>query len=338
MKQKEKKQMIKEITDYILLNAFSVDSSGLYNGKAGLSLALFQVSRVFGSREIEDYAFDLLQESLLTKCKGIMFEKGLSGIGYVLLYLLNNKYIEGDFFDLFADNHMKIIDGIKIIEKVSDIEALSYLSLVYYLHGLEAVKENGENVKNINKILNRVESWLNKNFSTLESKVSETSKTDVLFIFSKYLKTINDCDAKVSLPILEKYAKLYKDNVFSSNIFIGVYLYNIGGKFNSSFRNMGMEHCQHAKKSLYYESLSLSQKIDIAFISRRNGNILDNFYKNVEKDIFSFNMQMLEDNILLEMDTSSNLIAGYKTGLSRLISYYAYTMENPINRQYFQFL
>lgn len=36
---------IRKIVDYMLLNACSINSSGLYSGKAGIALTLFEVAR-----------------------------------------------------------------------------------------------------------------------------------------------------------------------------------------------------------------------------------------------------------------------------------------------------
>lgn len=39
-------ELIRKLTDYVLLNAYSVNSTGLYNVKAGLSLSFFVVARL----------------------------------------------------------------------------------------------------------------------------------------------------------------------------------------------------------------------------------------------------------------------------------------------------
>jgi hypothetical protein len=52
-----------------LLNACSVSSSGLYNGKTGMASALFETGNYLQDEHIEDRAFDLLQEALVTKTK-----------------------------------------------------------------------------------------------------------------------------------------------------------------------------------------------------------------------------------------------------------------------------
>ena len=82
---------IRKLVDYISLNACSVNSSGLYKGKSGISLALFETAKCLQDTEIEDKAFSLFQESLIRKTNDFGFENGMSGIGYVLIYLITNK-------------------------------------------------------------------------------------------------------------------------------------------------------------------------------------------------------------------------------------------------------
>ncbi len=48
------KATILKLVDYCLLNACSVNSSGLYNGKAGIALALFDVARYLQDEYIND--------------------------------------------------------------------------------------------------------------------------------------------------------------------------------------------------------------------------------------------------------------------------------------------
>lgn len=68
-----KEKTVRKLIDYVLLNACSVNSSGLYNGKAGMSLALFEAARLLKDPYIEEQAFDLLQEALLSKNEDIGF-------------------------------------------------------------------------------------------------------------------------------------------------------------------------------------------------------------------------------------------------------------------------
>lgn len=102
--------IISKLINYVLFNAYSVDSTGLYNGKAGFSLCLFETGRKLNDKYLEEQALDLLQEALLSQNKDIGFENGLSGIGYVLLHLIEHKFIKADFRELFDDMLMQIID------------------------------------------------------------------------------------------------------------------------------------------------------------------------------------------------------------------------------------
>ncbi|MFK2511452.1 lanthionine synthetase LanC family protein [Bacteroides fragilis] len=124
---------IRKLVDYISLNACSVNSSGLYNGKSGISLALFETAKCLQDTEIEDKAFSLFQESLIRKTNDYGFENGMSGIGYVLIYLITNKLIDADFEDLFGDQREAIIKHFENIDKQPDKLLVSYKIIYFYL-------------------------------------------------------------------------------------------------------------------------------------------------------------------------------------------------------------
>ena len=73
--------VVRKLCDYILLNAYSVNSTGLYNGKAGFALCLFDVAYKLHDEYLEEQAYELLQEALLSRNEDISFENGLSGMG-----------------------------------------------------------------------------------------------------------------------------------------------------------------------------------------------------------------------------------------------------------------
>ncbi|GHT15813.1 hypothetical protein FACS189426_23620 [Bacteroidia bacterium] len=47
---------IQKLVEYIILNAYSVKSIGLYNGKVDLSLCLFEVTRHLNDESVEGIA------------------------------------------------------------------------------------------------------------------------------------------------------------------------------------------------------------------------------------------------------------------------------------------
>lgn len=100
--------LINKVTDYVLLNAYSLNSSGLHNGKAGVSLALFEVARFMEDDYLENHAFELLQEALLYKGGDMSFNNGYSGISFVFHYLIDNNFVEADIDELFGEQEQKL--------------------------------------------------------------------------------------------------------------------------------------------------------------------------------------------------------------------------------------
>lgn len=102
------RESIKILSDYIMLVSVSNDFSNLYYGRSGISISLFEASRYLDDGFTEEYAFNLLQQSLLYDKSDISFDKGLTGIGFSLLYLIKNKFIDAKFEDLFSEQLEKI--------------------------------------------------------------------------------------------------------------------------------------------------------------------------------------------------------------------------------------
>ena len=82
------KETIRKIAKLIEQSAEKINSTGLYNGKAGLSLSLFLASEYLKDEQLGDIAYRLLQESLIMKSYDVNFENGLAGVGYALLFLI----------------------------------------------------------------------------------------------------------------------------------------------------------------------------------------------------------------------------------------------------------
>ena len=74
----------------------------------GCSLALYEASQVLGDDYLEDEAFMLLQESILSQMDDLGFHKGWSGIGFALMYLIRNNYLEADLGEVFGERMEQI--------------------------------------------------------------------------------------------------------------------------------------------------------------------------------------------------------------------------------------
>lgn len=322
--------IICKLIDYILLNAYSVNSTGLYNGKAGLSLCLFEIARIVKDEYIEEHAYELLQESLISKNEDIGFENGLSGIGYVLLYLIENKFIDADFDELFNDNLLKIIDTLEKWE----VKRLGYFSInIKIAYFLQAIPKNYKDQKSqyfLQLLINDAEDVLKNQFIEIYKTNHLISKLNLLCYFQDYLKVCNSCELfHPSFSLLNLYVELYKSNRFISDFAIGYYLESIN-------RNIGDKKIEEIAtmnkitsiENIYPEAMSFSQRLDILHLMLNDtGNYLP-YIQLLEKGLF-----YVGDESLLEKKLSLDIAhvgfpAGYQSGIARLLLYYA-SRTNP---------
>ena len=74
-----------------------------------------------------------MQESLVIKINDISFENGWAGIGYVLLYLIENKYLDADFDELFGEQYEYILNSNKSKVENDPSILVSAMRVVYFL-------------------------------------------------------------------------------------------------------------------------------------------------------------------------------------------------------------
>lgn len=301
---------IRKLVDYILLNAFSVNSSGLYNGKAGMALALFEAAKYLHDEYIEEQAFELLQEALVSKTEDISFENGMSGIGYALLYLIENKLIDADFDELFSEQLEKILTSLdKLNEDPNAL--LKSLRMNYFLKSAQSFhKEDNRIDKTIKSILKANELYLSIQFFDFKIMDYLNNKITVLERFEIYLQMVCECRyADYSRVVLDDYAELYRKGWIMSSYKVGHYLKKIDteGKYKDVIDN-------NKRYSDFRETKthSLRTRIDLAKLCGKTDSlhriILANSEENIEKTILQFIPQGV-------------FVAGYEQGISRLLIY-----------------
>ena len=146
--------LISKITDYILLNAYSINSSGFYHGKAGVSLALFEVSRLLQDDYLEEHAFELLQESLLYKGEDLGFADGYAGISFVFHYLIDNKFIDADIDELFGEQELELQSFVGKMISVTNIPTSTLSICIDQLYLLRREEErNKEEIEQLDSFL-----------------------------------------------------------------------------------------------------------------------------------------------------------------------------------------
>ena len=94
----EKNFMLTQIANHLIINASFLEELGLYYGKMGAVLFFVHYARYVNNEIYDDFAGELLDEIYeeIHDKISVDFEYGLAGIGWGLIYLLNNKYVEGN--------------------------------------------------------------------------------------------------------------------------------------------------------------------------------------------------------------------------------------------------
>lgn len=120
---------ILEYTNYLLLNACAVEDTGFALGKAGISLALFEVADLLKQKNLKEKATRLLEECILLTPQTLSFKTGWAGIIYVVRYLQHRGLLEIEFEEIFHEHEVALLSSIKNLiqqgEKENLLEAVS---------------------------------------------------------------------------------------------------------------------------------------------------------------------------------------------------------------------
>lgn len=307
----ERETLIRKLADYILLNAFSVEHSGLYIGKAGMSLALFEASRYLNDEYIEDRAIELLKEALVTKTEDIGFENGLAGIGYVLHYLIKNSFIEADFQELFGTQYETIITAFNQLSKKTSFEQRS-IRMNYFFTEMCSIYPNDKRLtRYIHDVFETIESFLLLQLGCLQNKNREESNLDVFELLETYLAVVCFCNYNnYSRPLISDLYKLYR-NEPSTNQFIMIEYY------------LTLLDIPNFHTDRTVNSKLLSEKTSDILSMRTCLGSAQVQGKDLCLDI-SQHIDNIEAYILQHIPQGA-FIAGYQQGISRLLCY----ISNP---------
>jgi len=312
---------IQKTVELVLSDIEKVSSTGLYNGKAGLSLSLFIAAEYLQDEQLEDTAYNLLQESLVIKNYDVSFENGLAGIGYVLCYLIENKYLEADFDEIFGMQYETLVKSYENIEK-DPSRLVNSLQAIYFLSDASRIKKEDERIPLIiKKIFEGLELFLSVQFFDFLDIRYTNNKAGVLNIYTTYLKLIDYSGFHhFSYSLLEDYAALYRKGRITSSLETGFYLDRITGKYEiKGYEDIISEHIDSGIKNIYPSTLSLRERINLA-------KITNSFkYKTVEeRDLLPeieniYNEKRIHD--LLKTVDEKSFPFGYGAGLGRLLIY-----------------
>ena len=298
--------MVKKLTDYVLLNACSVTSRGLHNGKAGFALSLFKVGEWLQDSYIEEQAFELLQESLLGKSGDISFENGWAGIGYVLRYLIDNGLVDADFDELFRENMHIIMENIGVSDGSKAESYLSVCNLFGLMNDTDAVRTCASSVSSL---LTSVGQSLKMNFSAS--------------LFARYVQVADCCVfMDPSREILYQYVDLYLRGRLASNFAIGHHLSRIAARLKDMcLQEVAERNKEMAIKNIFVDVMALSRRIDLLVLLHQDGSRYAEQIYRLERGIMDETDESVLENFLVS-SIPVGLTAGYRSGIARLLLYY----------------
>ena len=318
-------RVINKFTDFLLLNANSVNSIGLYNGKAGISLCLFELAQYINDETLEELAFELLQEilALSSRNEKINFEGGLSGVGFVLLYLIQNQKIDADYGELFGEQNHKIISRLQEQKDYS----IKDLAFVIFLELLA----NSTNEEVINILIDRIligaGELLSKKLKIINSIDSGVVKLRVLNDLDSYLKMLVLCRKSPRTELINRYAELYEKGKVASRFSTGYYLEKL--VLDENIRNTAQTIKENAVQNMHPDSLTLSQSINLLYLLNQENHCYQKQIELLEQDLFDFDNPDYEKN-MIRLIRNQGLFAGYSSGITRLLLYWIYR-ENKRN-------
>lgn len=292
---------IRLFVDYVLLNACSMNTSGLYQGKAGVAWALFYVGHTLNDDYIEEQGLSLLQESLLSKTEDISLEYGWSGIGYVLIDLMKNQLLDVDFTEIFG----KL--GESVLQKLSQEEKIRRYTVrvVYFLDALCSIGWRAKEAKQIiQQIVRTEETSLEKLLDSWSNKAKFSDKVKILQRIEDYFQLVTQCPHIIHTErIFQKYLSIYQKGTMISSYKIGHFISQKGNLYMKA----GKDNLMSASLQ---KTFSLQDKIDKALFC--------NQWKEIEDIIENPTPQLLERNLSILMAQGKGF-AEYETGLARLL-------------------
>ena len=318
------------LTDYVLLNSYTLTSSGLYEGKAGHALCLFEIARFFQDEGLDMSAFELLEEALLSKTENIDFASGLSGIGYTLAYLIRHDFIEADFHDFFGKQQESIFS--KAEDEQNKWKLLNLIPFLLEYKQLASTDKSSDSLITgiLNDSIHQTESvFSTKNWHREEQKGSWMSYLKLLFRTLFLLQTEEN-------PQLYNIALLGK---MISNLSILLKTQRISLTEETAFYTTqidGLKEIIYPGKLIINSSSSVV--LDLASLTRLSAiesfsNHLISFDKNPLMDWTNDN---IEQKLNSHIGKQQNLCS-WQRGIIRYLLYWIYR-ENPEKRLFSQIL
>jgi hypothetical protein len=136
-----------------LLNASFVDNPGLLNGKMGIAIFFYKYGGYSGNKVFTDYAGELIDEIYeeINNNTTVDFTNGLTGIGWGIEYLVENKFVDADTDDALEDIdkavYRSIYDSSVLLDNGNDLFGYGF----YFISRLRGHENDDDNLNTLIK-------------------------------------------------------------------------------------------------------------------------------------------------------------------------------------------
>lgn len=122
---------LENIVNRLILNTSFINNLGLYHGKMGIVLFFAHYAQYTHNPIYEKFAWELMEEIYedIPVDSPLNLENGLCGIGWGILYLLQNNLMEGEADEILSELDKKIMEW--DVTRINDHSIQTGLSGIY---------------------------------------------------------------------------------------------------------------------------------------------------------------------------------------------------------------
>lgn len=201
------KASIEKIANLIMSNLHNTLALGLFNGKMGLAIFLYQYANYSGRESYEEVADELIDEIYEKINKNMLPDlfNGLSGVGMGLKFLLQKQYLNGNLDEVLSEvDELLLKDPITSLRKEGNLPNPIYSAGIYLLSRI-LFSHSEHNNKWIDNIIQAGFSFVEENEKNDQFHFQLSFLNSLLFVYS----SLYDKQAKQNTKIKNFINKLF---------------------------------------------------------------------------------------------------------------------------------
>lgn len=299
--------VIRHFADYVLLDGCCSRSAGLYDGQAGIALALFESARVLDDSFLEGEACRLLQQSLLYQGEDVGFPDGWAGIGFALAYLLRYRFVDADFDNLFGKQTRRIC--LYMENKLANRQyLLKDISLGFFMAFLVEACGKKDLFPLWKEFCEKVEAQLLCALAAYEMKPNRQFRMSFPDVFVAYIELAHWGCFRQRNQIIESYGRI----IGKYSAIHSFYIDNMGGWAG------GEEYRSEYEWQSLLPGLLLRHFVDVLHILSGDEAQGGKVYAWIQENLISPPLGMVEKVLLSHLHPKMRL-SGYGDGISRFL-------------------